>query len=108
MFRKSLMVGILVLVVSSGVVYAHEGQNGQKWDPKTRTEKLTKDLNLTPDQAAKIQAVLEASKAQKEENSAKIDAVLTPEQRAKYDAMRDEHKKDWEKKKDEHHHEKSE
>ena len=103
MLHRSLAVSILVLMMSGTALYAHEGHGGQKWDPKVRVEKLTKDLNLTPDQAAKIQAIFEASKAQKEENSAKIDAVLTPEQRAKYDAMREEHKKDWGKKKGEHH-----
>ena len=103
MLRRSLAIGILALTVLSLPAFAHEGREGKEWDGKAHTEKLTKDLNLTPDQATKIQAILdqkhEHMKAKMEETHAAINQVLTSEQRTKYDAMREEQKKNWENKK---------
>ena len=106
MLRRSLIIAVLALTAVSGVAFAHEGHDGKGWDSKAYVEKLTKDLNLTPDQAAKIQAIFdakhEAMKSKMEETHAAIDAVLTPEQKTKYDAMKEERKKNWESKKGEH------
>ncbi len=103
MLRRSLIIAVFALTALSGVAaFAHEGHDGKGWDPKAYTEKLTKELNLTPDQAVKIQAITaqhqEKSKAAMDEKHAAINAVLTPEQKTKYDAIKEEHKKEKEEK----------
>lgn len=77
-------------------------------------ERLTEALNLTPDQQAKIKAIFQASRPQvkaarenntisaqdkhqqlkaiREADGAQIRAILTPEQQAKWDAMRAKHR----------------
>ena len=107
MLRRSLIIAVLALTAVSAPAFAHEGHDGKGWDSKAYTEKLTKDLNLTPDQASKIQAIMdqkhEHMKAKMDETHAAINAVLTPEQRTKYDAMKEEHKKKEKGEKGEHH-----
>jgi len=49
-------------------------------DPEHRLAMLQKELNLTPEQTAKIKAIFE-------EQRARMKAVLTPEQQTKLEAM---------------------
>ena len=103
MLRRSFMIAILAFTALSIPAFAHgdRGKDGKGWDTKAYVEKLTKDLNLTPEQATQIQTIMDAKhekmKAQHDETKSQIDAVLTPEQRTKYDAM----KEDWKKNKKE-------
>lgn len=67
-------------------------------------QRLTRDLDLTPDQQAKIQPIIEASDAEIRENVAhisrivettmeKIGPLLTPEQQAKLAQLRKDHER---------------
>lgn len=71
-------------------------------------EHLTKDLNLTPDQQAKVTPIVDAAKPQiqaihqeamqkmraiMESTGAQIRPLLTPEQQTKFDAMKAAHEK---------------
>jgi Spy/CpxP family protein refolding chaperone len=64
---------------------------------KADLAKISKELQLTDDQKAQIKTILTAQyeKIQpiRAESRAKIHAVLTPEQQAKWDAMKAEHGK---------------
>lgn len=68
---------------------------------------MTKTLSLTPDQATKVSDILKATgdqkkammmkmeadeKAMHDSENSQIKAILTPDQRTKYDAMMMEHK----------------
>jgi len=76
-------------------------------------EKMTKDLNLTPDQKSKVEVILKEKgdkmkaemqkmqddkKAIKDEADQKIKDILTPEQLQKFDKIQAEHKAKMEKK----------
>jgi Spy/CpxP family protein refolding chaperone len=95
-----LLSGFLAL---GGLVQAGEGKAGHGYSIEHKMEKLTKKLNLTPDQQASIRAILEEQKAKKEgltskeqkqavrlETQQRIRAVLTDEQKAKYDAIKND------------------
>lgn len=81
---------------------------------KKKLDKMTTDLNLTPDQQTKIADIMKVSgekmqaakkrkeeemKAMKDDYNSQVKAVLTPDQATKYDAMMAEHKASMEKKK---------
>ncbi len=53
---------------------------GGGMDPEHRLAMLQRELNLTPEQTAKIKAIFE-------EQRTKMKAVLTPEQQAQLEAM---------------------
>ena len=78
--------------------------NGPRWrhDKGNMLEHLTKTFNLTPDQQAKIQPILDQAKPQimairqdakqkikaiRDNARTQIRAVLTPEQQQKFDAL---------------------
>ena len=82
---------------------------------KKHLDKMTKDLNLTPDQQTKVADIMkttgekmqaekkkmeESMKAMKDDKVKQIKAVLTPDQATKYDAMMAENKAKMEKKKE--------
>jgi Spy/CpxP family protein refolding chaperone len=94
--------------------FAHEGGHGDDHGPgmkrvfkhKMGMEHLTKDLNLTPDQQAKVQPIVDQAKPQiraiheeamqktrsvMESTAAQIRPLLTPEQQTKFDAMKEAH-----------------
>jgi len=60
-----------------------------------RVEHLKSELNLTPDQEAKIRAAFESLHekvhALREETRKNIAALLTPEQRTKFEQMKEKH-----------------
>jgi len=81
-------------------MHAKRMQNAPMINPEVRIknqmERMTKELDLTPEQAAKIQAIQtkhfkkEIAKFKKQHrNLGEIKAVLTPEQLTKLDAMND-------------------
>jgi hypothetical protein len=85
----------------------------RRFDPQKRTEMLTKRLNLTSDQQAKVLDTLKSEQSQMESlhsdtslsqddrrskmmdihkaSSGQIRALLNPDQQKKYDAMQNEH-----------------
>jgi len=80
----------------------HEGGH----EPGKMLEHMTKNLNLTPDQQAKVQPIIEQAKPQMkaihqeamqkgkalmDNVTAQIRAILTPEQQQKLDAMKKAH-----------------
>jgi Spy/CpxP family protein refolding chaperone len=62
-----------------------------------KIEHLKSELNLTPDQEAKIRATFQSMRekiqAIREETHKNIASLLTPEQRAKFEQMKDKHRK---------------
>jgi Spy/CpxP family protein refolding chaperone len=79
----------------------HRGMHGGKWG--NPLERLTKGLDLTPDQEARVQPILDQTKPQMraiheeamqkmravmENTTAQIRPLLTPEQQQKFDAMK--------------------
>jgi Spy/CpxP family protein refolding chaperone len=97
----------LFVTVSSGLAQDPAAQNNdgpRRWQHKrgNRVEHLTKALDLTPDQQAKVKAIFEQAKPQiqaaREEGREKAQAIrenirsqirpiLTPAQQAKFDAI---------------------
>ncbi len=117
MMKKSLMLAVAVVAMAAVSVRAHCGKCGvgdekaavEKCDIKKeamvdeRLQHLTKELNLSAEQQAKVKAAIEKKVAAKcalhEETSEKMEAVsdtaaqeiraaLTPEQAAKFDEMK--------------------
>lgn len=116
--KKLILLGASVLMMSA-VSVAQPGKLGKK-SPQERaehqTERLTKELSLTPEQAAKVKAILAKrgaemdsvrskkmagaqkeevrgdKKAAREKTDAELKAILTPEQYAKFQAMMQERK----------------
>ncbi len=82
----------------------HGGTHGGKWG--NPLERLTKDLDLTADQEAKVQPILDQTKPQMraiheeamqkmravmENATAQIRPLLTPDQQQRFDAMKKAH-----------------
>ena len=117
--KKLVAIGLLALTISSSS-FAQ-----QKKDPKTseekaihRTEKLTKELSLTPDQATKVKALLLQQDEQvqtiktkhandtdktalkqelltkREQNEASLKQILTPEQVTQYETLKAQKKEE--------------
>ena len=100
----SVLFAGLLIVSSCGIMFAKEGKEKAK-PRETRIEKLTKALDLTPDQKGKVSAILDDTQAKIKEassksvgvrkaifddESGKISLILTPEQANKYAAIRAE------------------
>ena len=116
--KKLILVGASVLMMSI-MALAQLGKPGKK-TPQERaehqTERLTKELSLTPEQAAKVKVILASKrvemdsvrekkmagaekkeihadyKAAREKTDAELKAVFTPEQYTKYRVMLEEKK----------------
>ncbi|MEP6698905.1 MAG: hypothetical protein ABJB09_04170 [Verrucomicrobiota bacterium] len=90
--------------------HGHHGRGGDHemggHEPGKMFEHMTKNLNLTPDQQAKVQPIIEQAKPQMkaihqeamqkgkalmDNVTAQIRALLTPEQQQKLDAMKKAH-----------------
>lgn len=86
----------------------HGGPGGQGWHHGNPMEHLTKKLDLTPDQQAKVQPIIDQAKPQIEaihqdamqkmkaihdSTMDQIRPLLTPEQQQKLDAMKQAHEK---------------
>ena len=67
----------------------HGGMHGGKWG--NPLERLTKDLDLTADQEAKVQPILDQTKPQMDNDTAQIRPLLTPDQQQRFDAMKKAH-----------------
>lgn len=129
MFKRcmlALTLAALVYTVTPAAVAQDNGNNSQQpaqaapmehghghWDPQQRTDMLTKRLNLTSDQQAKVLDVFKSEQSQmeslrsdsslsREDRHAKmmdihkatndqIRGVLDPDQQKKFDAMQERH-----------------
>ena len=94
---------ILGLIASASLSQAQEKKGRGGMNPEARVEQIDKAVTLTADQKTKILAILEKAREEmqaipKEERkdkmadmmkaqNAKVRAVLTPEQQAKFDAL---------------------
>ena len=112
MNRKLIAVAIAsALTLGSLGVYAHEGGHGpghrkMMFGGGKALEHLTKDLELTPQQQAQVQPIIDQAKPQiraihqeamqktravMENSAAQIRPLLTAEQQQKFDALRKAH-----------------
>ena len=113
MNRKLIAVTIAsALTLGSLGVYAQEGGHGPghhrmfRGGPKMALEHLTRDLDLTPQQQAQVQPIVEQAKPQiraiheeamqktravMENCAGQIRPLLTPQQQAKFDAIKKAH-----------------
>jgi periplasmic protein CpxP/Spy len=111
--KRTLMTLALVGTIGlAPIAFAHEGGHGEgrgmkrMFKHKMGMEHLTKDLDLTPEQQAKVQPIVDQAKPQiraiheeamqkthsvMESTAAQIRPLLTPEQQAKFDAMKQAH-----------------
>lgn len=115
--KKSLLAGVLLgglMALTAPTTPAHAGSGCKMkcchdFSVDEKLEKMTKKLGLTTEQQASIRTILEEKKTKMEglkeqmkssgdETQEKIKAVLTDEQKTKYDDMKKEMGKD--KKKD--------
>jgi periplasmic protein CpxP/Spy len=102
MKKTIMLLAAAVLIAGVSLAYAQTGtrpprnaggpQNGAQW--QGRGPGFMDQLNLTDDQKAKVKTIMEdqAAKIQVIRNAteSQIDAVLTPEQKAKLDQLRKE------------------
>jgi protein CpxP len=76
---------------------------GSEGHQKHRIERLTKDLNLTDEQKSKVETIFKEQhdkfKALREETHSKLGTVLTPEQIAKFEELKKQHRGHWKHKK---------
>lgn len=121
--KKQIIMAAALVMISASVALAQEGKapaTNRDQAPRTeqtkergqRMEQMKTELGLTEDQVAKIRAIHQASKVKpetpkaemtaeqkealkkaREEERAKIRAVLTPEQQVKFDQMKNERPK---------------
>jgi periplasmic protein CpxP/Spy len=122
----ALMLAGLVYAVTPSAIAQDNGSNDQsaqsgapmehgrgRWDPQQRTEMLTKRLNLTSDQQAKVLETLKSEQSQMQSlrsdsslsqddrhakmmeihktSDGQIRALLDPDQQKKWDAMQARH-----------------
>ena len=90
------LVAVGALGILPGIVAANDMQGHDPEMAKRKVEKLTKTLELTPEQQTQVQqivdkygeqrkAAFEQLKSLKEQEGAEIRGTLTPEQQTKYD-----------------------
>jgi Spy/CpxP family protein refolding chaperone len=104
MNKKLMTILAIGTVATSGFAIAHDGRGG--WHRGNPLDNMTETLNLTPDQQAKVQPIIDQAKPQlvaihKEamqkakgviDNAmSQIRPVLTPEQQKKADDLRKAH-----------------
>ncbi|HSA58599.1 MAG TPA: hypothetical protein VLJ37_02825 [bacterium] len=106
--RKSIVTGALaVSLIAAGAVapfvpdaiarYSEKKEAKFKTMRERRLERMTENLNLNAGQQAKIKAIFDEQhakmKALHEETHKKVLAVLTAEQKAKFEKQREERRK---------------
>ncbi|GAA5110785.1 Spy/CpxP family protein refolding chaperone [Alloalcanivorax gelatiniphagus] len=73
-------------------------------NPDRMVEHMAKELDLNADQQARIKTIMEEQgkkmRALHDETESRVKAVLTPEQQAKAEAMRDKRREKWEERKE--------
>lgn len=75
--------------------HPEKAEQMEKWNEK-RVERLTEKLSLTPEQQKSLKAVFDEQAAKHgktmKETDEKINALLTPEQKTKFEKMKSERK----------------
>jgi Spy/CpxP family protein refolding chaperone len=113
--KRTLMKVVILVTVGLAPIAAFAGEDGRDchgagmkrvFKHNMGMEHLMKDLDLTPEQQAKVQPIVEQAKPQfqaiheeamqkrrsvMESTAAQIRPLLTPEQQAKFDAMKQAH-----------------
>lgn len=100
-----MLAGVIALAVAAPAVAQEHGMRGH--DPEKRIEKVREALDLTDEQVVQVRAIFaeqgekmrelkqsedrEGFRALHEETHARLAAVLDDEQRAKLEALREEH-----------------
>lgn len=87
---KKILAALLISSLAP-IAIAEVNQNNEspKFEHrKEMKEKFEQELGLTADQKAKIDAIKAKHAASRESQKAEIDAVLTPEQKAKLEQMK--------------------
>lgn len=104
-YKETHMKKIMYLVVLSAFAlsvsaFANEGICGKDKAEK-RVEHLQQKLGLNAEQTAKVRSIFDAKavevKALMEKTHAEVSAVLTPEQKSKFEAMKKERGDKWRK-----------
>lgn len=110
--KKGKFLIVFVTVLGLGTIgFGQECPPGKKEHKKLtpteraekKTERMTKELGLSEEQAAKIKEInashfaemekhREAIKVSRDQHKAEMDAVLTPEQKEKLESLREEKK----------------
>ena len=104
---KKMIIASGIMVMISLSTFAQQGNSGEKAGPEERAKKMTEriatELELTEEQknqvlainmdyAKKREAEMEARKIEQKAQEAKIQAVLTDTQKAKWEELKDERK----------------
>ena len=75
------------------------GDKPTEWRHGQRIERMTKELNLTPDQKTKVEALFkeqhEKFKAIHEETQTKLKTILTPDQMTKMEELKKQRREKW-------------
>ena len=75
------------------------GGQPPEWRHGQRSERLSQELNLTPEQKTKVDALFKAQhekfKAIHEETQAKLKTILTPEQMTKMEELKKQRREKW-------------
>ncbi|MDZ4817044.1 MAG: hypothetical protein SGI71_12365 [Verrucomicrobiota bacterium] len=92
-----LALGLTAVVALSPFVHGEEGKTSKQGDGKG--EKFANEMGLTEEQKTKMKALSESRKSEMQAMHAKYDAqikqILTPEQYAKFESKKQEHKGRW-------------
>ena len=91
-----VLAGVVVMLTVSSAAFAKEGHHG---DPQKHLDRLTKKLELTDQQRGQVEQIvndyrgrMESLRSQMEalqkEKHEKISAILTPEQKEKFEKMK--------------------
>lgn len=97
-FFHSLVLGVLLVALTTSATFARaagDGTSGADHAQK-KWQRMVDRLHLTPDQQTRLQPIVTAHqerlKAQREQTKAQMTAVLTPEQRARFEQLMAERK----------------
>lgn len=97
MLKKTLALAVVLALPVAA--FAGPGPGGKNPGPGGHMEKLAKELNLTEAQKPKVESLMkeqhEKMKALHDETHEKLKQLLTPEQAAKLDKMKEERKQHW-------------
>jgi Spy/CpxP family protein refolding chaperone len=93
--KKILTFAIVLSVFAAAPLFAEGEHEGKDFGAK-KVEKMKEKLSLSDEQASQVKSILDSGrdkmKALRDEIDGQIVAVLTPEQKANYEAMKKEFK----------------
>ncbi|MDD2740557.1 MAG: hypothetical protein PHR94_16640 [Methylomonas lenta] len=101
--NKKIITIALALALPFAVFAFPGGQDGDhfKGHKGDRVERLTKELNLTPEQTSQLTQVFQEEQAKREairkETDQRLQTVLTPEQMTKFEELKKQRHEKWQK-----------